>query len=619
MTTKRETRRTGASYRFVTVQREAINAETRTAELSFSSEVPVERGFGSEVLDHSPSSVRLGRLTDGGAVLLDHDQTRLIGVVERVEIGDDRVGRAVVRFGRSAEAESAWQDVQDGIRKHVSVGYFVHNFRKERSGDEDMYRATDWEPFEISLVSIPADPTVGVGRSAELQVETVFESDVEETPVEPVIPQPEVRSIQVMENTNQPAIPNGEAIERERTRQIAELGEQYGKYITPKDTYDAIRNGKTPEQFREVIMDKMQSAHTDTRGAQVGMTQKEAQRYSFARALQAAVTGDWSKAGFEREASLAMARVLGNSPEGFYVPNDIFRRDFNVGTSTEAGNLVATDLRTDLYVDALRNALAMGRLGCRILPGLTSNIDIPRKSATSSIGRLTEIGSASETNPLIQKLTLSPKRFGGYVEVSKQAIIQASMQLEAMIRDDLLVSAAVFIEGDAINGTGSPQITGLRNVAGMGTVAAGVNGATVSWAHLVGLETAVANANAEPDRTAGYLINTRIRGAAKTVQRGTNLDFIWRDGDMPLNGYRAAVTNNVPNNLTKGTSTTVCSAALFASDWTMGVMGLFGAPDIVVDPYSKADTGQVKITLNQFADFVWRQPGAIAKVEDLLT
>ena len=128
-----------------------------------------------------------------------------------------------------------------------------------------------------------------------------------------------------------------------------------------------------------------------------------------------------------------------------------------------------------------------------------------------------------------------------------------------------------------------------------------------------------AAANAEPDTLAGYLMNTQTRGKLKTVQRGTNLNFVWENGSMPVNGYRVAVTNNVPSNLTKGSSTTVCSSALFSSDWSMQVVGLFGAPDITVDPYSKADTGQVKITLNQFADTANRQPAAFAKIEDVLT
>jgi hypothetical protein len=139
------------------------------------------------------------------------------------------------------------------------------------------------------------------------------------------------------------------------------------------------------------------------------------------------------------------------------------------------------------------------------------------------------------------------------------------------------------------------------------------------WADVVNLESACANANAEPDTRSGYLVNTRVRGKLKQTQFATNLPFIWQNGAQPLNGYRAAVTNNVPSNLTKGTSTTICSASLFGSDWSNVVIGLFGAPDVTVDPYTLAATGQVRITLNQFADMQHRQPATTAKIEDWLT
>jgi HK97 family phage major capsid protein len=595
--------------RVATFERASVDLEARTVPLAFSSEEPYERSFGMEVLDHAPQSVRLGRLAGGGALLLDHDPTRLIGVIERASIDEDKIGRAVVRFGRSELAEEAFRDVQDGIRRHVSVGYMIHDAQPVRGSRE--IRVTDWEPYELSLVAIPADPTVGVGRAADEQ-----QPQLPEPPK--VAPEPKSeRNLTMSDNIQQPA---GADLEAARVRSILDLGDQYSKYLGARDAADAVRNGKSVEQFRDLIMAKMETRHTDTSAAHVGMTKTEARRYSLGRALRAAVLGDWSDAGLEREASEAVAKIMGRAPEGFYIPLDIYRRDFNVGTSTEAGNLVATDLRGDLYVDALRNAMVMAGLGVRILPGLTANIDIPRKSVASTLGMLTEIGSAAETNPNIAKLSLSPKRIGAYVEVSKQAIIQSSMALEPMIRDDLLMGAAILLENQAINGNGTaPNILGLRNTTSISTATAGANGATVAWAHFVDLESAVANANAEPDRLAGYLTNTKVRGRAKQVQRGTNLPFIWDNGAQPVNGYRVAVTNNVPANLTKGTSTTVCSATFFSSDWSMAVLGLFGAPDIVVDPYTKSDTGQVKITLNQFADFGVRQPGAFAVMLDQLT
>src|SRR5690606_30659300 len=117
----------------------------RTVPLSFSSEAPVGRWFGEEILDHSSSSVRLGRLNNGGALLMDHDRNDQIGVVESAKIDKDRKGRAIVRFGRSARAQEIFQDVLDGIRRLVSVGYRIHKTETEtRSGGVEIVRVVDW-------------------------------------------------------------------------------------------------------------------------------------------------------------------------------------------------------------------------------------------------------------------------------------------------------------------------------------------------------------------------------------------------------------------------------------------------------------------------------------------
>lgn len=608
---KTETIKTRELYRHLTFDRAALDADKRTVPLAFSSEEPYERYFGTEILDHAPSSIRLGRLKDGGALLLDHDPRRHIGVIEQVAIGDDRVGRAVVRFGRGADAEAAFRDVQDGIRRHVSVGYFIHRMvmEEEKEGHET-YRVTDWEPIEVSLVAIPADPTVGVGRAAETpEVSTLVVREVAD-------PQPVIHVEKRMETKQ----PEPAELERKRVQDIIELGEQYAKYVTQKDIADACRTGKTEGQFREIIMQKMQSAHTDTSALHIGMEKKDLQRYSIARAVVASMTGDWREAGLEREASQAVAKLVKTQPSGFYVPWDYFARDFNVGTGSEAGNLVPTDLRTDLFVDVLRNKYVLGMLGVRILAGLSASIDIPKKATASSISRVTEIQALTETNPTTAKVSLSPKRFGGYVEYSKQALIQSALAIEPMLRDDLLTGALLDIQDQWLNGSGSgANMRGIRNTSGIGSVVGGTNGAAPAWSHFVDLESACANVNAEPDQFSGYLINTKTRGKAKQTQKATNLPFIWDNGEQPLNGYRAFVSNVVPSNLTKGTSTTICSSIIFGSDWSMSVLGLFGAPDVTVDPFSLATTGQVRITLNQYGDHGVRIAGCFATMDDALS
>lgn len=158
----------GRAERALLVERSAIDEAARTATIAFASETPYERFWGVEILDCAPASILQGRMASGANLLCDHDPKDVIGVVESVQIGPDRIARAVVRFGKSARAEEVWQDVRDGIRRNVSVGYLIHEAQLVETKDgRDTYRVTAWEPYEVSLVSIPADASVGVGRSSE--------------------------------------------------------------------------------------------------------------------------------------------------------------------------------------------------------------------------------------------------------------------------------------------------------------------------------------------------------------------------------------------------------------------------------------------------------------------
>jgi len=654
--------------RTTTIQKRDANDDGEI-EIAISSETPYERWWGIEILSHAADAVDMSRLGDGRhPLLLNHNTDDQIGVVKMAQVDDDHVLRGMVQFSRGQLGQEILTDVQDGIRSLVSVGYFIDEIQEIEPPDTDgpqysytpkrkltgeefaqemrakygddynrsgqaaargdgdeppVYVVTRWTPFEASIVPIPADTTVGVGRSAGVDPEPQAADAPETQALAETVTVDDPPTIIILKEEKKmpdPVQKTPAELEIERRDGIQALAEQYAKFLQPDDGPKAVRDGKTTvNQFTDLILSRMVSKHSDTSQLHIGMNGREIERYSFGRALLASMSGDWSKAGLELECSRAVESIMGKSAEGFFVPFEFMNRDFNVGTGTEAGNLVATNLRTDLYVDVLRNAMSMGKLGVTMLAGLTSNVDLPRKATAGTLGLVTEIGSASETGPLTAKATLSPHRISAYTQVSKQALIQASMPLDALIRDDLVTGAAVLLENQCINGAGTgAEIKGLRNVTGIGTVVGGTNGIAPTWGNVVDLESACANANAEPDRYSGYLVNTKVRGKFKQTQFATNLPMIWQNGDTPLNGYRAVVSNNVPNNLTKGTSTTICSASLFGSDWSMAVLGLFGAPDVTVDPYSLASTGQVQITLSQFADMQLRQPACIAKIDDWL-
>jgi HK97 family phage major capsid protein len=610
-------------YTSTAIRAAEIDADSREVELSFSSETPYERWWGVEILGHKSSEVDMSWMASGRAPFLsNHNHDEQIGVIPRAWL-DSKTGRgrARVRYGRSPLAEQELQDSRDGVRVNVSVGYEIRELELvKKDGDVGTFRVTDWLPLECSLVSIPADMTVGLGRSVQADIPAPATPAVQSLPAQP---SKEHTMTQVAEKP----LAGDEAF-RHNVATIARLAGAYGKFLKPGDESRAVADGADPQKFNELIMQRMEAGAADTTTlAAIGASKKEAKAYSFLRAIQSMIPGANVDAGFERELSAEIATRTGRQAEGIYIPSDVMagqraaaQRDFNVGTAGEAGNLVATNVMGDMFTDVLRPSLVMAGLGMTILPGLRGNVAIPRKSVAGTLAMLTEIAAASETQPTTVLATLSPKRISAFTEPSKQAIIQSEIGVEAMIRDDLVTGAAVLIENQGINGSGtSPNARGIRNVVGVGSVVGGTNGLALAWSHITGLEAACANANAAATARAGYLINTKVVNTSKNTLKAAGLPFIWDNGSSPLNGYRAGVTNNVPSNLVKGTSGAVCSSLVFSSDWSMFVLGLFGGLDVTVDPYTLATTGQVRITLNQFIDFLCRQPGAFSVMDDALT
>jgi len=235
------------------MERAAVDEKGRTAELAFSSEEPYERWWGIEILDHQKKSIRLDRLKAGGPLLCDHSPSDIVGVIESVRIDADLVGRAVVRFGKSARAEEVYQDVLDGIRRNVSVGYVIHSAELVKTGKDevDTYRVTDWEPYEVSLVAVPADATVGVGRSAE--------------DVSPVIEQPSfIPQEKSMPEVNTPEKPPvdtaalearaAETARKDESRRINDIltiGEDHGQAELARA---AIKDGTSVAEFQSKVL-----------------------------------------------------------------------------------------------------------------------------------------------------------------------------------------------------------------------------------------------------------------------------------------------------------------------------------------------------------------------------
>jgi HK97 family phage major capsid protein/HK97 family phage prohead protease len=600
-------------------ERASINEQARTASLALASEFPVERGFGLEVLDCAEGSMRSGRLRAGANLLCDHDTRDVVGVVESVEIGADKVVRAVVRFGKSARAEEVWQDVRDGIRRNVSVGYLIHEAKLVEQRDGlDTYRVTDWEPYEVSLVSVPADASVGVGRSAD----AVTKTEAGAPPQEDAQREAETPAA-VSTTTETKETPMTEVVQvAEKRDHAGEISKIAGSIPGGADlALSAIQRGLTVEQFQREALEKLSSKPLPT--ADIGMSDKEARQFSYMRAINALANptdaGAQRAAGLEREASDAVSKVMGKSARGFYVPHDVMKRDLTAGTNNAGGFTVATDLLAGSFIDALRNAMVISGMGTRMLTGLQGLVAIPKLASGATHYWVAENAAPTESQQTMAQVTMSPKTVGAFTDISRRLLLQSSIDVEMMVRDDLAKVLGLAIQGAAISGTGaSNQPSGLLTLV-TPSVIGGTNGLAPTWPHIIELETDVAVANADIG-TMGYLTNAKARGKLKGTEKfsSTNGSPVWEAGDTPLNGYRAGVTNAVPSNLTKGTSTGVASAIIFGNFADL-MIGMWGALDLMADPYTGSTAGTVRVVALQDVDVAVRNVESFATMVDALT
>ncbi len=237
------------------MQAEAV--DDRRVSMSVSSENPVERQFGQEVIVHSENTLDLKFARSGNMpLLLDHDPERQIGVVESVSLDSSaRRLRATARFSRSQLAEEVYRDVIDGIRSNVSIGYRVR--KMERDADRaDLYRVTDAELLEVSIVSLPADQSVGTNRSIEVPDEAEIKTIVKEVKMTDEINMDQVRADAAAE----------------RSKEISEILSLAARHNQRGFADQAIREGASLAQFRGALLDKIADKPLDV--ADVDMTQK---------------------------------------------------------------------------------------------------------------------------------------------------------------------------------------------------------------------------------------------------------------------------------------------------------------------------------------------------------
>ena len=577
---------------------EYIDEENRRVRVGVSSTEPVERSFGMEVLGHDAGDINMEFIASGRApLLLDHDMTKVIGVIEEFKL-DETAQRtiAVVRFGKSDLAREVFDDVKDGIRMNISVGYRVDKLTRMNDKDETYYKAK-FTPLEISSVSVPADQSrlVGVGRSKDKQKTQTTKVKIMEN---------EKQEINLDEVRSQSA----DAAKKEMAKNSKEILDLAAKHNKRDLAHKAIGEGISVEEFRGLLLDNISNDTPLETPSEIGMTKEEVREFSLVRAINALANPTDRRAqeaaAFEFECSNEAARQQGKTAQGIMMPSDMLRtwvkRDLN---TSDDSSLVAQDYRGGDFIDVLRNKSSVMNAGATMLRGLQGNVVIPKKTAASSANWIaTEGGDSTESEFTVGSVTMSPKVIGGHTEMTRLMLQQSSLDVENLVRNDLSEAIALAIDLGALAGSGSSgQPTGISATSGINTTTFAA--ATPTFAELVAMESAVSADNALQGNLR-YIAKPSDWGTLKTVDKASSFGQMIVGSDGQINGYDVVRSNQVT-----------------AGDYYFGnfadlLIGLYGSLDITVDPFTHSKSGTIRIVALQTCDVAVRHAVSFCKSSD---
>jgi len=612
-------------HRGFMVTRSAVDEAARTVQLAFASETPYQRWWGIEILDCSAASIRLARLLAKSPLLFGHDDKDHLGVIESVQIGADKVVRAVVRFGKSARAEEKFRDVVDEILSQVSVGYIVHAAKSEgaasnEDGEVEMednatYRITDWEPFEISFVTVAADVSVGVGRSAELSPVSATAVPLTPPVTPPILKKELTVSTPTPEIVAAPAAPAiqsqdtgaRDAAQRTQIKELLAIGDQFSSFNGAALAREAVEKGHSVDQLRSLIMNAMTAKQT-TQATHLDLSKSEQKRFSIFKAIRALTDKSWKGAEFELECHNAILKRTG-LPEavhsGFYLPMDIQKRDLTVASPTGGGNLVATDLQASSFIDLLRAQSRVAQLGATMLPGLVGNVSIPKLTGAATAYWLTnEATGITESQQTFGQLAMAPKSLGAYTELSRLLMLQSTPAAEGLVMNDLARVLALAIDLAAFEGPGTGGApTGISATAGIGSVI----GTTIGLAAITEFQTDVASANALTTGSA-YITTPAVAGLLKQRQA-------FASTNTPL--WEGSVLEGMVGGFNATTSTQLTAASMIFGDFSQVVIGEWGMLEIALNPYANFTAAITGIRAIQSVDVGIRQAAAFSRATSI--
>lgn len=583
--------------------------EDGTYTFPLSSETPYRRWDGDEILVHTPDAVDLRFLKSGNAPLLDsHNREELesqLGVIVDAWLEEKRL-YVTVKFSNRESAQEFKRDVDDGIIRNVSVGYDIH--KVERDVDAESYRVIKWTPKEASFVSIPADETVGMGRSATAK-EGRMDPIKQEKPSAGAMPG--VRTDEERGAAMETAINEISALAATHN-----LGDVARDFIR-----GAVARGDEPSLavFKGIVRAKLPEG-TPLVNEDIGLSRRETQQFSLRKFLLA--TSNDASAQNVRDADFELKAVdaAGAARVGtFKLPAELMRSwtDFEVdgvrssvlsgtraalGTSGNA-NVQATDHLANQFIYNLRNRLVLGQLGMTMLTGLDGNVDIPGGNANIAAAWLgSEDANAAESNPSFRKISLAIKDLAVYTDMTRRMLLQSTIDIEMYVRMQILDAMAQAIDTAGFYGTGSSgQPTGLKLTSGIGSVTFAA--AIPTRSEVIDMRTAIASANQTASPV--YVGNSEMAGGMMKakVDAGSGRFLMEAEGRLTT-GNRFEETNQI------------ISGDLFAGVWSDMIMGTWGTLELDRSTEAKFLSGGLRLRAIQSVDFGVRRVGSFVLGND---
>lgn len=667
----------------IRAQKDAEDETRKLYEFSISSEAEVERGFGIEVLSHDKAAVDMSALRSGAPLLLHHDADRQIGVVRDAEIDAEKKRvRVTVQFSRSPLAQEIRQDIEDGIRRGVSVGYQVLRVRRlsagaPEQGTRDKILVTRWRPREVSIEPIPADLTVGVGRSEAGKYPVEFEEEgrsmkkkvldergvvieVDESDPRAALSDGQVAALATRSAASSPApapapAPTSTAVAESEIQVIADRARQRATDITLlcqrhnrlDKLGELLGSSKSPDQVARELLDQIARETAGSAPAQGArearidnMTTRERKLYSFRKAIVNALDlkeGRAPQYGLEMDVHRELEKQLPTkqaqhggllmmldtrTDEERYLDElkremlkaELSKRAWPLDSATATEGSELKFVEPGAFIDLLRTRMYVALMGATILNGLQGPLTMPRQTAATSGTWLAEEATlGANVMPAFDTVALAPRTLMLNTGYTRQLLVQSIFAVEQLVRNDI---AAVFgrtIDQAALHGTGGTQPTGIY-------AAAGVNAenfaGTVTYAHVLNMVNAVAVANADFG-SLGWLATPGVATKALQLLEITGVaPKIWVGGyeDGRVAGYVARATNQLKSNLGAGTN----EHGLIFGNWAELMIGNWNALEILVDPITSKLKGIIELTAFAMVDVALKHGPSFSKATGLI-